>query len=58
MSNSLQLHGLYPARLLCQVGCRSLLQEIFPTQGLNPRLLCLLRWQMGTTSATVDLFQS
>ena len=27
------------------VGCHALLQEIFPTQGLNPCLLSLLRWQ-------------
>ena len=41
-------------RLLCpwdspgkntRVGCHFLLQGIFPTQGLNPRLLCLLHWQ-------------
>ena len=41
-------HGLYPAKLLCPwnspgqetgVGSRSLLQGIFPTQGLNPGLL-------------------
>ena len=40
--------GLQPARLLCPgdslgkntgVGCRALLQGIFPTQGSNPRLL-------------------
>ena len=43
MSNSLRPHGLKPARLLCpwnspgknRVGCYSLLQGIFPTQGLN-----------------------
>ena len=43
VSNSLQPHGLQPARLLCPwnspgkntgVGSHSLLQEIFPTQGL------------------------
>ena len=28
-------------------GCHFLLQGIFPTQGWNPRLLCLLRWQAG-----------
>ena len=48
MPNSLQLHGLQPARLLCPwnfpgkntgVSCHSLFQGIFPTQGLN---LCLL----------------
>ena len=48
MSNSLWIYGLWPARLLCpwisigqntRVGCHSLLQGIFPTQGLNPCLL-------------------
>ena len=43
-----------PARLLCPwdfpgkntgVGCHFLLQGIFPTQGLNPCLLCSLHWQ-------------
>ena len=47
MSDSLQPHGLY-TRLLCPwnspgkntgVGCHSLLQGIFPTQGLNLGLL-------------------
>ena len=28
--------------------CHSLLQGIFPTQGLNPRLLRLLHWQAGS----------
>ena len=46
-----------PARLLCQqdfpgkntgVGCHFHLQVIFPTQGLNPQLLCLLHWQMDS----------
>ena len=26
----------------------ALLQGIFPTQGFNPRLLCLLHWQVGS----------
>ena len=48
VSNSLRPHGLQPARLLCpwnslgkntRVGCHSLLQEIFPTQGSNPGIL-------------------
>ena len=30
------------------VGCRALLQGIFPTQGPNPSLLCLLHWQAGS----------
>ena len=47
MSNSLRPHGLQPTRLLCpldfpgkntRVGCHFLLQEIFPTQRLNPGL--------------------
>ena len=54
MSNSLWPHGLLPTRLLCPwdspgkntgVGCHSLLQGIFPTQGLNQHLLYLLHWQ-------------
>ena len=48
---SLPRCGLQPARLLCPwdspgkntgVGCHALLQRLFPTQGLNQRLLCLL----------------
>ena len=27
------------------VGCHFLIQGIFPTQGLNPSLLCFLQWQ-------------
>ena len=57
VSASLQPYGLWPARLLCPwdfpgkntgVGCHSLLQGIFPTQGLKPLLLCLLHWQAGS----------
>ena len=29
-------------------GCHFLLQGIFPTQGLNLRLSCLLHWQAGS----------
>ena len=48
VSNTLQLHGQQPTRLLCPwdfpgkntgVGCHSLLQGIFVTQGSNPGLL-------------------
>ena len=44
-------------RLLCSwtfpsknigVGCSAILQGIFPTQGSNPCLLCLLHWQVGS----------
>ena len=30
------------------VGCLAILQGIFPTQGSNPHLLCLLHWQVGS----------
>ena len=52
-----QSYGLQSARLLCPwdssgmdtgVGCHALLQGIFLTQGSNPRVLCLLHWQMGS----------
>ena len=48
VSNSFCPHGLQPTRLLCpwnspgkntEMGCHSLLQGIFLTQGLNPGLL-------------------
>ena len=48
MSDSLRPHGLQPTRLLrpwdspgksTRVGCRALLQEVFPNQELNPGLL-------------------
>ena len=54
MSNSLRPHGLQPARLLCScnfsgknvgMGCHFLLQGIFPNQGPNLCLFCLLHWQ-------------
>ena len=57
VSDSLQSHGPYPARFLCpwnspgkntEVGCHSLLQSIFPTQGLNLRLLPLLHRQVDS----------
>ena len=57
VSNSLQPHGLQPARLLCPgdspgkntgVGCHALLQGIFHTQESNLCLLCLLHWQAGS----------
>ena len=51
VSDSLRPFGLWPARLFCPwgfpskntgAGCRFLLQGLFPTQGSNLRLLCLL----------------
>jgi len=56
-SDSLQPHGLEPARPLCPwdspgkntgVGCRFLLQGIFPTQGPNQCLSHLLHAQAGS----------
>ena len=38
------VHGIFSARNT-EVGCHFLLQGIFPTQGLNLCLLCLLHWQ-------------
>ena len=58
VSHPLQPHGLWPARLLCPwdssgkntgVGHHALLlQGIFPTQGLNVCLFCLLHWQLSS----------
>ena len=57
MSDSLQPHKLYPARLLCPwdsagkntaAGCHALLREIFLTQGSSLLLLRLLYWQAGS----------
>jgi len=56
-SCSVTKSGLYPASLLCPwdfpgkntgMGCHFLLQGIFPTQGLNPHLMCLLHWQVDS----------
>ena len=67
MSNYLQPHGLKPVRLLCPrdspgknsgVSCHALLQEIFPTQGLNPHLLCLLHWQAGSLPLVPSEYKS
>ena len=66
MSDSLRPHGLYPARVLCpwdspgkntRVGCRALLQGIFPTQGIKPlspilQADSLLSEPKGKTSAS------
>ena len=54
VSDSVQPHGLYPARLFCSwsfpgknigVGCHFLLQGTFLIQESNLHLLCLLHWQ-------------
>ena len=72
MSNFLQSYGLQSARLLCPwdspgkntgVGCRDLLQGIFPSQGSNPCLLYLLYWQAGSSplappGKSIYLFES
>ena len=55
--DSLWPQELQPTRLLCpwdspgknaEGGCRALLQGVFPTQGSNPFLFCLLHWQVGS----------
>ena len=43
------VHGILQARILEWV---ALLQGIFPNQGLNPHLLSLLHWQVGSFNAT------
>ena len=43
------LHWNFPGKNT-GVGCHLLLQEIFPIQGLNPCLQCLLHWQMDSLS--------
>ena len=56
-----------PTSLLCPwdspgkntgVGGRFLLQGIFPTQGSNPHLLCLLHWQEGPLGQVLPNGQS
>ena len=58
LSDSVRPYGLWPARLLCPwaspgknagMGCHAFLQEIFPTQGLNLGLFCVLHWQEGSS---------
>ena len=44
---SSSLHGILLGKNT-GVGCHALLQGIFPTQGSNPRLLCLSPWQEGS----------
>ena len=44
---SSSVHGDSPGKNT-RVGCYALLQGIFPTQGWNLRLLCLLHWQAGS----------
>ena len=39
--------GILQARILEWVAMLSS-RELFPTQGLNPHLLCLLHWQVGS----------
>ena len=39
--------GIFPGKNT-GVCCHALLQRIFLTQGSNPRLLCLLHWQVGS----------
>ena len=58
VSDTLWRYGLQSAGLLCPwdfpgkntgVGCRSLLQGIFLTQGQNSDVVCLLHWQESSS---------
>ena len=40
------------------VGCHALLQEIFPTQGSNPHLLCFLHWGNRVCSLSMSQWGS
>ena len=51
MSSSLRPRGHSPGQN-AGVGSLSLLQGIFPSQGSNPRLSCLLHWQAGSLPLT------
>ena len=42
------VHGISQAGILEWVGCHFLLQSIFPTQGSNLHLFCLLHWQVDS----------
>ena len=46
------VHGISPGKNT-GVGCHALLQGIFPTQGSNPGLLCLLYGQAGSTTSAI-----
>ena len=41
------VHGDSPGKN-AGAGCHALLQGIFPTQGSDPHLLCLLHWQVDS----------
>ena len=47
-------HALWPKKNKKNtgVGCHALLQGIFPTQGLNQHLSCLLHWQAALYTST------
>ena len=48
------VHGDSPGKNT-GVGCHTLLQGIFPTQGSNPRLLHLLHWQVGLRHQELEM---
>ena len=64
---SFRTHGLEPSGLLWKcnfsskntgMGYCHLLQVIFPTQGSNPRLLCLLHWQVDSWKEAPFIIQA
>ena len=46
-SPSFSVHEILQAQIM-KWACHGFLQNIFPTQGLNLHLLCLLHWQVGS----------
>ena len=42
------VHGILQGRIL-EWGCHGLFHSVFPAQGLNQCLLCLLHWQVGSS---------
>ena len=64
---SLRLHGLWACQATLStdflgrntgVGCHFLLQEIFPTQGWIPCLMCFLHWQVDSLPSSNNTRES
>ena len=49
------VHGIFQARITGEV-CHFLLQGIFPTQGSNRSLFCLLHWQVHSLPLIQDIY--
>ena len=62
-SDSATLWTIEPTKLFCPwdspgkdpgIGCHALFKVIFPMQGSNPHLLCLLHWQADSFFRQAD----